>query len=139
MGRVLVTAKIENGDDVAFVRQGALPADQVRSVEVHDALVDTGATFVGLPKRLIQQLGLYPVYTKPGRTASGPTTIQIHSSVRLTIQERQCSIEVMELPEDCPVLIGQVPLELMDFVVDPRGQRIIGNPAHGGEQIIEAY
>ena len=40
---------------------------------------------------------------------------------------------------DCPVLIGQVPLELLDFVVDPKGRRLIGNPEHGGEQMIEMY
>ena len=32
------------------------------------------------------------------------------------------------------VVIGQVPLELMDWVVDSKGQRLIGNPEHGGEQ-----
>jgi hypothetical protein len=37
------------------------------------------------------------------------------------------------------VLIGQIPLERLDFVVDPQGNRLIGNPAHGGEHIIEAY
>jgi hypothetical protein len=37
------------------------------------------------------------------------------------------------------VLIGQVPLELLDFVVDPRGQKLIGNPEHGGEQMIEIF
>jgi hypothetical protein len=46
---------------------------------------------------------------------------------------------VTEIPDDCPVLIGQVPLELLDFVVDPKGQRLIGNPAHGGEHMIEIY
>lgn len=45
----------------------------------------------------------------------------------------------METHEDCPVLIGQVPLELLDFVVDPKTQRLIGNPAHGGEQTYEMY
>jgi hypothetical protein len=45
----------------------------------------------------------------------------------------------MEVPEDCPVLIGQVPLELLDLVVDPAGQQLIGNPAHGGEQVLELY
>ena len=43
----------------------------------------------------------------------------------------------IEVPDDCPVLIGQVPLGLLDFVVDPAGPRLIGNPAHGGEQILE--
>lgn len=27
----------------------------------------------------------------------------------------------------------QVPLELLDLVVDPRGGTLLGNPAHGGE------
>ena len=45
----------------------------------------------------------------------------------------------MEAPDGVPVLIGQIPLEILDFVVDPKQQRIIGNPAHGGEWVIEAY
>jgi hypothetical protein len=34
---------------------------------------------------------------------------------------------------------GQVPLEVLDFVVDSRGQKLVGNPAHGGEQMTEEY
>ena len=48
-------------------------------------------------------------------------------------------MDVAELPDDCPALIGQVPLELLDFVVDAAGQKLIGNPAHGGEQMIELF
>ena len=48
-------------------------------------------------------------------------------------------IEAAEIPDACPVLIGQIPLELLDFVVDPVGQRLLGNPEHGGEQMIEMY
>ena len=48
-------------------------------------------------------------------------------------------IEAAEIPDACPVLIGQIPLELLDFVVDPVGQRLLGNPDHGGEQMIEMY
>ena len=43
----------------------------------------------------------------------------------------------MEVPDSVPPLIGQVPLELLDFVVDPGSQQLIGNPAHGGEHIVE--
>lgn len=57
----------------------------------------------------------------------------------MTIQGRDCPCDVVEVPDDCPVLVGQVPLELMDFVVDPVNQRLIGNPAHGGEQIVDLY
>ena len=47
--------------------------------------------------------------------------------------------EVAEIPDECPVLIGQIPLELLDFVVDTAGQKLIGNPDHGGEQMIEMF
>jgi hypothetical protein len=45
----------------------------------------------------------------------------------------------LEVPDDVPVLIGQVPLELLDFVVDSTAQKLIGNPAHGGRQMAEMY
>ena len=63
--------------------------------------------------------------------------MQIYRAVRLTVQGRDCISDVAEIPDDFPIVIGQVPLELMDWVVDPRGQRLIGNPEHGGEHIIE--
>jgi len=48
-------------------------------------------------------------------------------------------MDVMEVPDDIPVLIGQLPLEQLDFVVDLRSRSLIGNPAHGGEHIFELY
>jgi len=139
MGKVLVTAKVENLEDLYKVEQGSLTPDQVRSVEVNDALVDTGATILSMPKRLIEQLGLRPLRIRQARTSAGPVMVQIFGTARLTIQGRECPTDVTELPDDCPVLIGQVPLELLDFVVDPVGQRLVGNPAHGGEHVIELY
>lgn len=43
------------------------------------------------------------------------------------------------MPDDYPVLIGLVPLELLDFVVDPAEKRLIGIPELGGEPILELY
>jgi clan AA aspartic protease len=136
MGKVLVIAKIENLEDLFSVKKGLLQAKQVRTIEVEDALVDTGATGLSLPKRLIEQLGLEPLRMRRARTSAGTVNVQVYGTVRLTIQGRDCPSDVSEVPDDCPVLIGQVPLELLDFVVD---QRLIGNPAHGGEHIIELY
>ncbi|HEX7376452.1 MAG TPA: aspartyl protease family protein [Pirellulales bacterium] len=139
MGKVIVNAKIENLGDLYDVKKGAISPDQVRTVEVSDALVDTGATLLSMPKRLIQQLGLDLVRVRRARTSAGTIDLRVYGTVRLTVQGRECVSDVSELPDDCPVLIGQVPLELLDFVVDPCGQRLIGNPAHGGEQMIELY
>jgi hypothetical protein len=45
----------------------------------------------------------------------------------------------MEVPDDVPVLVGQIPLEMLDLVVDPQSRRLIGNPEHQGEHILELY
>jgi predicted aspartyl protease len=139
MGRVTVAAKIENISDLLKVKEGSLTTDRVRTVEVTDALVDTGATYLCLPRHLIAQLGLSAARTRRVRTAAGPVDVAIYHPVRLTVQGRECMLEVADIADDCPVLIGQVPLEMLDFVVDPQGQRLIGNPAHGGEQMIEIF
>jgi predicted aspartyl protease len=139
MGKVIVTAKLESLDDLILAQRGLAPADQVRSVDVADALVDTGASTLSVPKRLVSQLGLRPLRTRQARTPAGLTTVQMYGTVRLTVQGRDCVCDVVELPDECPVLIGQVPLELLDFVVDPQGQKLIGNPDHGGEQMYDLF
>lgn len=137
MGRVTAHAKIENLEDVMMVRAGKLDPSAVRSVEVADALIDTGCTVMGLPKRYIEQLGLNLIRTKNTVAATGMTEARIFGTVRLTVQDRDCPLDVMELPDECPVIIGQIPLEYFDFVVDLRERKLIGNPAHNGEQIYE--
>ncbi len=138
MGKVLVAARIENLEDVFKANQNVLPADQVRCVEVMDALVDTGASTLLMPKGLIARLGLQPLRTRRSRTINGEAAMQIYRAVRLTVQGRDCVCDVGEIPDTFNVIIGQVPLELMDWVVDPKNQRLIGNPEHGGEHMIDA-
>jgi predicted aspartyl protease len=139
MGKVTVSARIENLQDAYDVEKGVLRAEDVRAVEVADALVDTGATLLSIPRRLVAELGLTRRRTRTARTAAGVISFGIFGGVRLTIQGRDCIAEVCEVPDECPVLIGQTPLELLDFVVDPVGQRLIGNPEHGGEQMIDLF
>lgn len=139
MGKVVVSAKIENLSDLIRSNAGDIPSDLARLIEVDDALVNTGATMLSLPARHIASLGLKKYRTRTAKTAAGVVTFGIYEAVRLTVQGRDCIIEVCELPDICPPLIGQVPLEMLDFVVDPNGQKLMGNPDHGGEQMIELF
>jgi predicted aspartyl protease len=139
VGRVLVSAKIENVIDLHAASRGQISDDQVHRIEVSDAHVDTGATLLGMPKRLIEQLGIEKIADGRAKTTSGFAIFGIYGPVRLTIQGRHCSVDVSEVADACPVLVGYVPLELLDFVVDPRNQRLIGNPDHGGEFMFDMY
>ena len=139
MGKVSVTALIENLEDLYRSNAGEIPHSEVRRVEINDALVDTGAVMLSLPKRIVAQLGLKPFRKRTVRTVGGVVETTLYSGVRLTVQQREFTCDVAEVPDDCPVLIGQIPLEGLDFVVDPIGQRLIGNPDHNGEHMIDIF
>ena len=139
MGKVLVTAKIENLGDLYNVKQGLLPDDQVRRIEVADAVIDTGATTLLLPKRMIDALGLEPLRTRHSRGLGGEFILPVYGTVRLTIQGRDCPLDVGAIGDEYPVLVGQIPLEALDWVVDTKGRRLIGNPDHGGEWGMDAF
>jgi predicted aspartyl protease len=139
MGRVTTAATIENIEDIVAVELGVKSTNDVRRVDVSDALVDTGATLLSLPTSLISQLGLKHVASKRVMSSVGQSEAAVYSAVRLTIQDRSCTMDVMEVPDGVPVLIGQIPLEHLDFVIDSRNRTLIGNPAHGGEHVYELY
>ena len=139
VGRVLTEATIENLEDLWAVKRSLQEPEEARKVVVADALVDTGATLLSLPTRLIRQLGLNKTSSKRVTSSIGLAEANVYEAVRLTIQGRSCTMDVMEVPDTVPVLIGQLPLEHLDLVVDLRNRSLIGNPAHGGEHVYELY
>jgi hypothetical protein len=139
MGRVLTEATIENLGDLYEVEWGQRAPEAARRVTVKDALVDNEMTTLSIPTSLAVQLGLQPGTRKQSTTTGDPHAANRLEAVRLTIMGRECTVDALEVPDGVPVLIGQISLALLDFVVDPHAQKLIGNPAHGGEQIFEMY
>ena len=137
MGKVIVKIKLTNLIDLR-VQHRKLSKAKPRTVEV-EALVDTGATRLYLKPSVIKKLGLERTDTVRSKTTNGDAIRFKYEPVRLELMGRSENFDVIEVPEDVPNLIGQVPLEVLDFVVDSRGQKLIGNPAHGGEQMTEEY
>ena len=137
MGKVIVKIKLTNQSDLVLAKHKATKAVP-RTVEV-EALVDTGATRLYLKPSVIKKLGLDRTDTVRSKTTNGDALRYKYEPVRLELMGRAENFDVIEVPEDVPNLIGQVPLEVLDFVVDSRGQKLIGNPAHGGEQMTEEY
>ena len=62
-----------------------MPSEQVRRVSVDDVLVETGATLLLLPTRLIRQLGLEERYRKRVISSVGVSEASVYDAVRLTI------------------------------------------------------
>ena len=128
--------ELENLKDLHLAEAGIIKLEDVRRLTVEDALVDTGATGLCLPRSLVQQLGLTPLRSIGVQTANGPAERTVYSEVRYTVLERTYSIQVTDLPEDALVLVGHMILEALDLCVDMR-KGLIHNPAHGGAWTIK--
>jgi predicted aspartyl protease len=137
--RVHTSATIENSGDLWAAKRGLISDSEVRRIEIQDALVDSGATLISAPTRIINQLGLENTGPRRVMGCTGRSEANMYSPVRLTIQGRSCTMDVMEVPDGFPVVIGRLPLLHLDFVIDSRTRELVGNPAHGGKQVYELY
>jgi len=137
MGRVFVKIKLTNFSDLVL-RRLKLAKGRPREVEVK-ALVDTGATRLYLKPSVIKKLGLVRTDAVRSQTTNGEVIRYKYEPVALELMGRRENFDVIEAPENVPNLLGQVPLEVLDFVVDLKNRRLIPNPAHGGEQMTEEY
>jgi clan AA aspartic protease len=138
MGRLVVDVIVENVEDLRRAQRGEISPDQVRRLTVA-ALVDSGATFFCMPESLVKQLGLPFNRDRETRTVMDPLALRVYGGACLTVQGRECDEEVLALPEDRQVLLGQVPLEKMDWWVDLNNRRLVGNPEHGGQWMAEVF
>ena len=119
MGRIIVSASIENGLDASFRIQS-------------DALVDTGATYLTLPSAWRERLGqLRHLDTVSVETATQAVVSgDICGPVLLRVGEfRPVLTEVLFIEMDAvegryEPLIGQIPLEQAQAVVDLAGHRL---------------
>ena len=137
MGKVIVKLKLTNLKD-AFLKSAGARKAKPRAVEI-EALVDSGATRFYLKPSVIKTLGLQRVDAVRSQTTNGDAIRYKYEPVQLELMGRKENFDVIEAPESVPNLLGQVPLEVLDFVVDSKGQKLIPNPAHGGEQMTEEY
>ncbi len=129
MGQVTTKINLRNWEDVALIAAGKRKQSP-RALET-EALVDTGAVKLYLKSSVIKTLGLRPISSVVSRTMSNRSERRkVYSPVDLEIQGRSGRFDVVELPEQLPNIIGQIPLEDLDWVVDLRRRKLIPNPAH---------
>jgi len=138
VGRVVVDVLVENYEDRQRAGRGEIAETQVRRITV-PALVDSGATFFCMPAPLVEQLGLTYLQDKESRTVTGPIRLGVYAAARLEVQGRDCVTQVLALPEGRQTLLGQIPLEMMDWWIDLHSQRLVGNPEHDGHWQAEVF
>jgi len=126
----MTQVKLWNYADIYNVEQGLITPDQVRREEL-EALVDTGAMTLVIPIDVCRRLRLRPLRTTQVELADGSfCEMTWFQGVWIEILGRGMTCDVLAAPEGTMPLIGQIPLEGLDLVVDPRSREVRTNPAH---------
>jgi clan AA aspartic protease len=131
MGIVRDEITIRNVKDEVRVQVGLLR--EVRSATV-TAVVDSGALRLTIPESLRERLGLDIVKKVPATLADGEKLeCGLSEAVEVRWKDRAEITQAWVIQRECSVLLGAIPMEGMDLVIDMKNQRLMG--AHGDEQV----
>lgn len=111
--------------------------DPTNSIEV-EAVIDTGATMIVLPQNIVNKLKLRKIREVKVRYANNSIESKsIYGVVTIEIKGRTGNFDVLAEAEGSQPLIGQVVLEVLDLVVDPKTRTLIPNPASPEMPMVE--
>ena len=121
--------KLANAADEENVARGLLRPEDVRRAEL-DALVDTGATGLAIPADVAERLGLREIRRVEVVLADATKrVVPVVRGVSVEIVGRDMVCDAFVLPPGATPLIGQIQLEWLDLVVDPKSREVTVNPA----------
>lgn len=128
MGLVFAEIELISGDDLAFFRRGQLQEEQIHRCTVR-AMVDSGATMLAIPEFVKRQLDLQKVTEIEAELADGSNlNLEVVGPVEVRFQNRRTSVEALVVPNSKTVLLGAMPMEGMDVLIDPKRERLVVNP-----------
>ena len=128
MGLVFAEIELVSGDDLAFFRRGQLQEEQIHRCTVR-AMVDRGATMLAIPEFIKRQLDLQKVTDIEAELADGSNlNLEVVGPVEVRFQNRRTNVEALVVPNSKTVLLGAMPMEGMDVLVDPKRERLVVNP-----------
>ena len=129
MGLSYAELDLTNYDDLALVKAGRMKEDEVRHMKA-TFLADTGAAMLGINEEISAQLGLSKVEERLAEMADGSIhSFPVVGPLEVRFGNRKTYVTAMVLPGNSEPLLGAIPMEDMDLIVEPKTQRVIINPA----------
>ncbi len=130
MGLIYAEIELINSFDMLAHKKGMLPDNQIKKMKVK-ALVDTGAYMLSINEELKIQLGLEILEIQEAELADGSLKkVEIVGPVEVRFENRRTTVDAAVLPNATETLLGAIPMEDMDVLIDPKQQKLIVNPAH---------
>ncbi|MCL2093087.1 MAG: clan AA aspartic protease [Treponema sp.] len=134
MGTVYADIKLQNVKDIALAEEGYIKSDGIREVTV-TSVVDTGAETLCITEDIFKKLGLDIERQKSATVADGrQTECSVSTPVKILWEDRDSVVRALVIPGSEEILLGAIPLEEMDLIVNPKNLKLIG--AHGDKPLL---
>jgi clan AA aspartic protease len=128
VGHVYADITLENVFDVGLARRGDIPNENVRRMKVN-ALVDSGATMLIINEEIAKKLDLEVVKQTDVTLADGSLRkCDFVGPVNIHFENRLAGCYALVMPDADEVLLGVIPIEEMDVIIDPNTQKLAVHP-----------
>ena len=133
MGIVYTNITLKNVKDIHRAEEGLIGKMEIRQTAV-EAVVDTGAITLVINEDICSRLGLELKGERHVTLANDAKQIvKVASPVEVHWKNRTMTCQPLVASRSGRILLGAIPLEEMDLIVDPVRQELTG--AHGDEII----
>jgi clan AA aspartic protease len=133
VGTVYEEITLKNDGDKIRVQEGLIKEPDMRKTTVR-ALVDTGAETLVINEAVQKELGLRVKGLREAFLANNEKVmIKITETVEVWWKDRFMTCQAWVIPNAKEVLLGAIPLEDMDLMVNPVDKKLVG--VHGDKPV----
>lgn len=128
MGITYADIELIRSDDLGLLEAGFIQEDRIRRVRVR-ALVDSGASMLTIPELIKSQLNLRRIDEQQAELADGRVIeLEVVGPVEIRFENRKAVVTALVIPGESEVLLGAIPMQSMDVLIEPKNERLIVNP-----------
>jgi len=130
MGLTYAECGLVNAIDQANAKKGFLKPENVKKLTVR-LLVDSGAYMLFINEEIRAQLDLDIIDRYPAQMADGSVVeMDVAGPLQIRFENRKSNSDALVLPGNAEPLLGAIPMESLDVVLNPLKQQLIVNPEH---------
>jgi clan AA aspartic protease len=123
---LIIYHNIRNNFDIEASKRGLITESEIRQATV-EALVDTGARTLVINRELFEQLGLKEATRQKATYANNSKTeCIITEPVEIHWEDRSFTVPDIVLDDVPRILLGVIPLEGMNLIVDTVNEKLVG-------------
>jgi clan AA aspartic protease len=125
MGLVHAEIELTNANDVGNAKKHIIGEEEIRRITV-SALVDSGSFHTAINENIQEYLQL-PIVRKERKELADGTIVEfdIVSPLNIKFRDREITTSAVLLPGNSEVLLGVLPMEYMELLIDPHRQELV--------------